>query len=58
MSIPGYDAWKLATPPEYEEEHCCEKCGGPLTKDAWPFTTWFCERCDDFVPDYYRDDDR
>lgn len=31
MNIPGYDAWKLATPPEYEptalEEHQqCEPC--------------------------------
>lgn len=35
---PNYDAWKLATPPEYErdgerepepEEFDCEPCGGP-----------------------------
>jgi hypothetical protein len=29
MSIPGYDAWKLATPPEYEwPDDLCEDCGG------------------------------
>lgn len=34
MSIPGYDAWKLATPPEHEgaepheERHRCAFCGG------------------------------
>lgn len=29
MSIPGYDAWKLATPPEYEQEdETCGMCGG------------------------------
>lgn len=33
MSIPGYDAWKLATPPEHEgaseveERHRCKECG-------------------------------
>jgi hypothetical protein len=29
-SLPGYDAWKLATPPEYEwPDDVCEDCRGP-----------------------------
>lgn len=29
MSIPGYDAWKLASPPEYDEpDEYCPNCGG------------------------------
>jgi len=24
-SLPGYDAWKLATPPEYERECSCDE---------------------------------
>jgi len=38
--IPGYDRWKLATPPEYEwedepeQERFCDLCGcGPLLPD-------------------------
>jgi hypothetical protein len=28
--LPGYDAWKLATPPEYEDppDEPCPMCGG------------------------------
>lgn len=26
MSLPGYDDWKLASPPEYDCEEC-EECG-------------------------------
>jgi hypothetical protein len=37
-SLPGYDAWKTATPPEYEEDEpereeeppICEVCGKPI----------------------------
>ncbi len=41
MNIPGYDAWKLATPPQYEpterEEHLMEPCP-PESRCAicWP----------------------
>ncbi len=26
-TLPGYDAWKLATPPHYEDEDFCPECG-------------------------------
>jgi hypothetical protein len=34
MDLPGYDDWKLATPPEYE---FCEFCGADprVRRDGW-----------------------
>lgn len=26
MSLPGYDAWKLASPPEYDAPDVCPQC--------------------------------
>jgi RecJ-like exonuclease len=26
--FPGYDAWKLASPPEYDTEDACQMCEG------------------------------
>lgn len=28
MNLPGYDNWKLASPPEYDEPEDCPECGG------------------------------
>lgn len=39
MDLPGYDDWKLATPPEYEREGC-PKCGNPLNEEG------YCDNCD------------
>lgn len=33
MNIPGYDRWKLATPPEYDEPTECPRCGAELLWD-------------------------
>jgi ribosomal protein L37E len=33
MSLPGYDAWKLASPPEYDMPDTCEKCGAQCDDD-------------------------
>lgn len=46
----GYDHWKMTEPdPDEFEGGVCEKCGNPLTKDAWPSRVWFCERCDEHI---------
>jgi hypothetical protein len=34
MTLPGYDAWKLATPPEYEQPDSCSRCGEDFTEDG------------------------
>ncbi len=44
MNIPGYDAWKLATPPEYEwPADMCEDCQARGIIEDW------CERCGQHV---------
>jgi hypothetical protein len=34
MSLPGYDAWKLASPPEYDASDLCPECGREWEGDA------------------------
>ena len=45
-SIPGYDAWKLASPDWYDEEtECtCESCGGGIDESIADETE-LCEDC-------------
>jgi len=40
--IPGYDYWKLATPPEYdeEEEEVCDLCGEEEYADGLCIDCW------------------
>lgn len=56
LSIPGYDAWKLATPPEYEmtakEEECqrarnnpCPRCGGDSDDPVGTTDAILCGEC-------------
>jgi|KBSMisStaDraftv2_1062788.scaffolds.fasta_scaffold136889_6 hypothetical protein len=50
MTIPGYDDWKLATPPEYDAP-CCKKCGTELEwANCWQVG------CEDGTYDLYEDD--
>ncbi len=39
MTLPGYDASKLATPPELEESPRCPDCQEPLDEDD------YCDNC-------------
>ena len=41
MDLPGYDRWKLASPPDDETARTCE-CGEELRDDAGPY----CEGCE------------
>lgn len=51
MNLPGYDAWKLATPPDYDGP-TCEKCGDFLRRDhTIPGQYWYCRYCDDDTPE-------
>jgi len=34
MNLPGYDAWKLASPPEYEFPESCPYCDAHLDSDG------------------------
>lgn len=34
MSLPGYDAWKLASPPEYDAPDTCPACGAQFEGTA------------------------
>jgi hypothetical protein len=34
MGLPGYDAWKLATPPEYEQISECPECDTSLDENG------------------------
>jgi len=56
MTIPGYDTWKLASPPEHEPPgEACDRCGQEIGNDfaikvsmdgphagKWGF---YCEEC-------------
>lgn len=54
MSLPGYDAWKLASPPEYDapdRPYACDGCGDMLPQSelhrvrSSSGETDQCERC-------------
>ena len=43
-SIPGYDSWKLDTPPEFDTEHICDGCECEIDEMAAE-ECGFCEDC-------------
>ena len=64
----AYDAWKLASPPEADEERMRVECfevfddGSKCDFDNWvtayvtdELTTWTCPRCDHWHEDSTRD---